>query len=219
MPEMRRWCRHCRLARVRRRRLCIVIAWQWIELVWLGLLTPSTSATLLPSSGRGLGITDRRGSYDRSSSSKKRCHAQIAFEHQQSVYGDGGFACDVAGRSNPRTYAFLDSLFPPTWLVPCLHFAVANPCRAECPWDRKCGRQFTQQELIRAHEFSFGTDKKKRETEGTALQSQGLPADGHREKRVLGRWMRPRAKRQPHAGRSQGTRRWPRTTLPPSSNS
>ena len=48
----------------------------------------------LPSTGKGLGKTDRRGSYDRGCSSKKRSHALIAWEHQQAVLGDNGFACE-----------------------------------------------------------------------------------------------------------------------------
>ena len=54
---------------------------------------PLPLSVRLPSSGKGLGATDRRGSYDRGCSSKKRSHGQIAWEHLQTVLGDNGFAC------------------------------------------------------------------------------------------------------------------------------
>lgn len=59
--------------------------------------TPTLLSVRLPSSGKGLGATDRRGSYDRGCSSKKRSHGQVAWEHLQTVLGDNGFACNDDG--------------------------------------------------------------------------------------------------------------------------
>ena len=53
----------------------------------------STPLPSLPSSGKGLGVRDRRGSYDRGDSCKKRSHGQIAWEHKQTVLRENGFAC------------------------------------------------------------------------------------------------------------------------------
>ena len=63
-------------------------------------------------------------------------------------------------------------------------YAFSNPCGSECAFKRLCLRHFTSQQLVRAHEYSFGVGVERRSLPDGSWAYSG----GHTSKETHDRW-------------------------------